>query len=140
MLKDYLTEKNISIYELSKTSGLPYSSLNDLANGRCNIDNVRFGIIRTLAQTLELSIDTLYNICDTKKQVQDIYDDETIDGLIFSKGKEYFVTFNYEDVERTIMLAQTKTNAMLFIEDIARWKIEDTVSDLKMEKIYALYS
>ena len=45
MLKDHLKEKQISIYSMSKACGIPYSTLNDLANGKVDIDNCKVGLL-----------------------------------------------------------------------------------------------
>ncbi|MCR4605842.1 MAG: helix-turn-helix transcriptional regulator, partial [Eubacterium sp.] len=56
-MKEYLKQHNISIYNLSKQTGIPYSTLNDIINRKTDIDNVRFGHIKALSSFLGLSLD-----------------------------------------------------------------------------------
>ena len=48
MLKEYLKKKNKSIYALSKESGVAYSTLNDLANGKVDINQCKVSLLRAL--------------------------------------------------------------------------------------------
>jgi transcriptional regulator with XRE-family HTH domain len=63
MLKDILTEKNMSVYEVSKRSGIPYTTLNDLVSGKKNIENCSVKILKTLADLFQMSLDRFYNEC-----------------------------------------------------------------------------
>lgn len=63
MIKDVLVEKGMSIYELSKQSGIPYSTLNDLVNGKKNIENCSVKLLKTLADLFGMSLDCFYNEC-----------------------------------------------------------------------------
>ncbi len=63
MIKDILVEKGMSIYELSKQSGIPYSTLNDLVNGKKNIENCSVKLLKTLADLFGMSLDCFYNEC-----------------------------------------------------------------------------
>lgn len=62
MLKDYLKEKNLSMYKVSKESGVPYSTLNDLVNGRVKIDSCKVSLFLHLSQYLGISMDQLYSV------------------------------------------------------------------------------
>lgn len=71
MLKDYLSKRNISIYELSKKSGVKYSTLNELVNNITNIDNctIRTGML--IAKALNISMEELYDICVVRLELSD---------------------------------------------------------------------
>lgn len=45
MLRDYLREHGRSIYALSKESGVAYSTLNDLVNGKVDIDHCKVSLL-----------------------------------------------------------------------------------------------
>lgn len=62
MLKDYLNEKKISMYKVSKESGVPYSTLNDLVNGRVDIDSCKVALFLRLSRYLGMSMDALYDV------------------------------------------------------------------------------
>lgn len=69
MLKQYLIEHNISIYRLADISGVPYTTLNELVNGKKNIYDCRIKTILKIADALNISIETLLNIFDNKEIV-----------------------------------------------------------------------
>lgn len=62
MLKDYLNEKNLSMYKVSKEGGIPYSTLNDLVNGRVEIENCKVSLLLQLGTYLGLSLDEVYAV------------------------------------------------------------------------------
>ena len=45
-LKNFLKKEGISVKSLSNKTKIPYSTLNDLINGKTDIDNMRFGFVR----------------------------------------------------------------------------------------------
>ena len=59
MIKQYLKQKNLSIYKLAALSGIPYSTLNDIVNHKVDIANIRAGIVFKLANILNISIKLL---------------------------------------------------------------------------------
>lgn len=56
-----LKEKSMSIYECSKRSGIPYSTLSDIIKGETLIEKVSARNLNSLASTLEYSMDALYS-------------------------------------------------------------------------------
>lgn len=56
-----LEEEGMSVYECSKRSGIPYSTLSDFINGKTPIEKVSFGHARALARTLDMSMEDLYS-------------------------------------------------------------------------------
>ena len=63
MLKQFLQQKNLSIYKLAALSAIPYSTLNDIVNHKVDIANIRAGIVFKLANILNISMDDLYELC-----------------------------------------------------------------------------
>ena len=66
MLKEYLKNKNISVYKLADLTGIPYTTLNELINGKKNISDCKIKTIETLAKTLNLSIESLLKLLNNK--------------------------------------------------------------------------
>ena len=60
MLKDLIEEKRISAYELSAKSGVPYSTLLDIINGKTNIQNTSAKVLYNLSKTIGISMEELY--------------------------------------------------------------------------------
>lgn len=65
MLKDYLLDKQISIYKLSEMSNVPYTTLNELINGKKNVNECKIKTIESIAESLNFSIETLLNYLKT---------------------------------------------------------------------------
>ena len=65
MLKNYLEEKKLSMYKVSKEGGIPYSTLNDLVNGRVEIENCKVSLLLQLSEYLGLSLDEIYAVVKT---------------------------------------------------------------------------
>jgi len=63
MLIDYLQDNNISIYELSKDSGVAYSTLHNIATGKQHIDRCSVGHLKRIADCLSMNMDRCYEIC-----------------------------------------------------------------------------
>ena len=56
-----LEGKVVSLYECSKRSNIPYSTLSDILKGRTPIEKVRTEYLHALAKTLDMSMDDLYS-------------------------------------------------------------------------------
>ena len=60
--KDLLLEKNITGYALSKTTGIPYTTINDLMNGRTIIQNISLKHAIAISKCLNIDLITLSKI------------------------------------------------------------------------------
>ena len=54
-IKDMLNKKRISVYRLSKTSGVPYATVNDICNGKTRLEKCSAETIYRLAQALDVN-------------------------------------------------------------------------------------
>lgn len=135
MLKDYLEKNNISIYSLSKDTEIAYSTLNDICNGKVDINNCKVGIIKKLAKYFNTSMDEMYNTCLNDKNIQI---DLLTKAEIYTKNKSYYVKFRYDDKDANIRLCKVNSNSTSYLDTIAEWAIEDYITDLQMEKAYDL--
>lgn len=136
MLKEYLATHNISIYNMSKRSGISYSTLNDIVNCKVEIGNVKAGILYDLAEALGISMNTLYELCREDIIVRS--EQYHTDGFVRKKNKKYQLHFQYKDKEYAFELCPVKQEASLFINSIALWEMEKYLRDFKMEESYAL--
>ena len=66
MLKKYLIENNLSIYKLAELSKVPYSTLNELINGKKQISDCKIRTIENIAKALNISIEVLLNMLTNK--------------------------------------------------------------------------
>ena len=132
MLKNYLNDKGISIYSLAKESGVPYSTLNDIANGRVEVDNCRVSVIRKLSDCLGVSMDELYELCLIDWNVE--LDDVAEKAEVFVKNKTFYTSFEYEHEKKTIPICSVREDEIRFISDLARWEIEDYIDSEEWRK------
>jgi len=131
VMKEYLRERHCSIYSISKKCGIPYSTLNDLVNGKVPIDQCRIGLLRKLSDALGLSMDEVYGLCARKPVVaHTAYD---IDVRIIIKNKTYFALFEYEAQPVELPLCRVCDDAGYYIEEIARWRTEAYIQERRME-------
>lgn len=87
LIKDIMTEKNITIYRLSKNSGIPYATINDICNNKVNLAKCNAETIYKLARELDVSMEELLepyvlsrpafelfksNVCHSLKELGDI--------------------------------------------------------------------
>ena len=76
MLRTILNEKNISLYQLEKSSQISHATLNDIYNERINIDNCSVSTMSKLAKALNMTIDELYDKLAYKDLSYFAYDDD----------------------------------------------------------------
>lgn len=136
MLKQYLQQKNISVYKLAALSEIPYSTLNDIVNHKVDIANIRAGIVFKLAGILNISMDELYKLC--MNQITIFLEEYATKGTVNIKNKKYVLEFQYHNKEFRDELCPVKKEATMFIESIARWQMEKLISDYEMEEMYEL--
>lgn len=60
MIKDLIKEKEFSISDLSKLSGVPYSTLHDLVSGKKDIRNCSMDVGYKISKVLDVSMEQLY--------------------------------------------------------------------------------
>lgn len=59
MMHDILKSKNMSIYRLAKTSGIPYATVNDICNGKARMEKCSAETVYRLARALDISMEDL---------------------------------------------------------------------------------
>ena len=131
MLKDYLKENNISIYALSKKSGVPYSTLNDLVNEKVQIDSCKVGVLRKIADSLELNLDTIYSLCEgTPISAENTYGTSL---NISVKNKTYYCDFEYNGEPVEIELCKVNEDNKFYIAEIAKCRSERIIRERRMQ-------
>lgn len=131
MLKDYLQIHKISLNSLAKSTGIAYSTLNDLSNGKVDIDNCRLGVARKLSDALAMSVDELYQICKQVIMVN-IEKFDTVAELKV-KNKTYFASFKCEGRDIELPICEVNRDSSAYICDFAKWDVEDYIQNHKKE-------
>ena len=63
MIQEIMQQKNISIYRLAKTTGIPYTTVNDICNGRAHLGRCSAETVYRLAKGLGVSMESLLESC-----------------------------------------------------------------------------
>ncbi len=66
MIKDLMEQKNITAYRLSKSSGVPYSTLTDILKGKTNLEKCSAETVYKLAKALDVTMEELIEPCMEK--------------------------------------------------------------------------
>lgn len=69
MLKEYLKIKKLSVYKLAELSNVPYTTLNELINGKKRVDDCKIKTIENIAKALNISIESLLQLLNNKNKV-----------------------------------------------------------------------
>lgn len=83
MLKEYLKNKKISIYKLSELTDVPYTTLNELVNGKKKISDCKIKTIENIAKALNLTIEALLHILNNQNIVLSNSWDENKDKVYY---------------------------------------------------------
>ncbi len=132
MLKEYLEKNNISIYSLSKLTGIPYSTLNDLSNSKVNIDTCKVSVLKSIAAALGISLNEAYDICSSKPlTIKTAYG---IESTISVKHKSYFCDFEYNGKPVELELCKVNEDTKFYIKEICKWRTESYIRKKRMEE------
>lgn len=132
MLKDYLHEKGISVYSASKGTGIPYSTVNDLVNGKVEITNCKVSLLKRLSEYLAMTMDDLYSICS--EEDLSLKNSYGCDYKINVRNKSYYVEFMYDSKPVEIELCKVNRDTTYYIDEIAEWRSEAYIRERRMEE------
>ena len=133
MLKDYLKEHSISIYSLAKSGGVPYSTLNDLCNGKVVIENCKAGIVKKLADSLEISMDVLYELAEPDKRIVHVAEYNK-DAEIKVRNKRYKAAFEYNGEQIELDVCKVNENNSVYVDSFTEWSVEGYMEDRFLEE------
>lgn len=134
MLKDYFDSLGRSVYSIAKESKVPYSTLNDLVNGKVRIPECKAGMVRKVALALGMSMDELYSLAEDRpvdghERVMTSYG---IPVNIRVRHKAYQIDFDYEGRRVALELCRVSEASTFYVSDIAKWRAEEYIRDLRM--------
>lgn len=132
MLKELLEEKNISIYRLAKDINEPYSTMNDIVNGKVDIDDCKFSVVKKIAQYLQISLDELSSIGNNSFIVN--AKDLNCCGKVYVKSKQYYIKFEHKGEEYELYLCNVNEGSRFYIKDIAKYELEKNINRMQMEE------
>ena len=78
-IKQYLEDNRISIYKVANNALVAYPTVFNIVNGKVDILNCALGVVKKIADALNLTIDELLTLCD-KNHSFNIVECEIING------------------------------------------------------------
>lgn len=108
MLRVILSSKNQSLYQLEKSSHLSHATLNDIYNEKYNINKCSIDIFKKLADSLDMTIDSLYKYLSyddlsliTYDEEFDLYKSNTLQRLKRANEKDFInETYSKQRIEK----------------------------------------
>jgi plasmid maintenance system antidote protein VapI len=64
IIKRYLEEKEISVYRVAQNAHVAYPTVFNIVNGKVDLMNCSLGVVKKVADALNLSVDELITLCD----------------------------------------------------------------------------
>ena len=124
-MKSLLQQKGISIRQLSCLAKIPYSTLNDIVNGKTDIDNVRYGYVKSIAIALGLTIDETDALFDKSRvsTKDDRYE-------IITKNKSFYLKSDLS--EKPVYLCRNNRLNSEYIFCLAKWEFNEMKSKEKL--------
>ncbi len=132
MLKQYIRESGTKLIDLSKDAGIPYSTLNDIVNGKTALDSVSYGTVKKIASALKLSLDTLEELCRAQKGTDIGY-------RIHVKNKKYYVKTPTGDDICLFKVNKTNTRYVTFAAECLMQNAENTKEQEEVDRKWASY-
>lgn len=126
-IKDWLKQNHISVADISKNTGVPYSTLNDIVNGKTDIKRVQLGTAYSISEYLGMTVDELVRLCNRDFHVQGMY-------RIITRNKKYYVEYRVDGVKKRDYLCKAVSDNHEWIETIAKWRYEDVLEDMEIKK------
>lgn len=66
-IQELLKDKNMSIYKLSKASMVPYATVNDIVNGKTQLEKCSAETVYRIAKAMDISMEALLAPCMVKR-------------------------------------------------------------------------
>ena len=63
MINELMESKNITKYRLSKNSGIPYTTINDICSGKAQIEKCSAETIYRISKELGVSVESIIEPC-----------------------------------------------------------------------------
>ena len=64
MIKQYLDDNRISIYKVANNAQVAYPTVFNIVNGKVDILNCSLGVVKKIADAINLTIDEIITLCD----------------------------------------------------------------------------
>ena len=117
MVKDELKKRHISLKQIQRSSNIPYTTLNDIVNGRTNIDTTGVRVLVAFSDALGISLDETYGLFKENQLSEDC--------MIEIKGKIYYLKYH----GKAYKLCTVNEENTFYIREIAESAYEEIRSN-----------
>ena len=128
-IKTYLKQNKLKISDISKQTGIPYTTVSEIINGKTDIDKVQIGIGLKIADACKMDFKRFYNTCKKSNSIPDVSG-----GRILKKNKSYYLQCSLPGFTDEIYLCKVNPVNTQFIKDMAEWTIHSVISEAKQQK------
>ena len=128
-MKTYLKQNNIRISDISRQTGVPYTTVNEIINGKIDIDKVRIKTGLMIADACNMDFMTFYNTCKRSNSLPSIPN-----GRIIKKNKAYYLKCTLPGFDSEIYLCRINPVNTHFVKDMAEWTINSLISEAEQLK------
>ena len=97
-IQDALKQKRMSIYRLAKTSKVPYATVNDICNGKAQLEKCSAETIYRIAHALDITMEELLAYYDRKWYPESLYLLAMLDYI--SRENDIPLCDEYDDLRR----------------------------------------
>ena len=119
-LKEYLKEKKMRIADISRVSGVPYTTVSEIVNGKLDIDRVQIGTGIKVSEACQMSFDEFYKMCKKDNSLPDISG-----GRLLKKNKSFYLQYDVDGIDGEMYLCKINDDNKRYIRDMAEWTIDD---------------
>ena len=123
-IKTYLKQNRLKISDISKQSGVPYTTVNEIANGKIDIDKVQIGTGLKIAAACGMDFLSFYRMCRKSDPLPDISG-----GVILKKNKSYYLHCTLPGMESEVYLCKVNPVNTRFVQDMAEWTIQSMIAE-----------
>ena len=128
-LKYYLKENKLKVSDIARTTFLPYSTVNEIINGKTDIDRVQIGTGLKIADACNLSFEEFYCMCKQSNNPPRIQN-----GEIVIKNKAYYLVYHLNDSDGELYLCKVNNTNTRYVKEMAEWSIESIRKEINDQK------
>ncbi|MBQ9359507.1 MAG: helix-turn-helix transcriptional regulator [Lachnospiraceae bacterium] len=128
-INQYLKESERTVASLSKCTGIPYTTVSELVNGKVDIDRVYVGTAIKLASACQIDFHTFYDMC---KESTNLSDDSKAKVIV--KNKYYYLDYKIGEYSGTERLFKANLINKPFVKDAAEWEYKRIRDEIKYKK------
>ena len=125
LLSDYVHSQKISIKQLSVNTSIPYSTLNEIVNGKTELPRVRFEIIKALSKQFGMSLDEF-----NQKFIEENELPHFRCGHVVIRNKTYYLLYDIKGMRGSMELLSVNPTNSQYIKWLAKQKLQSKYQEI----------